>query len=56
MKEALYQTAQGLASILGYGTVSRVEAGEMDGDERGWSGAEVVRRKVFFADGACACV
>lgn len=47
----IYKVAQGLADILGYGTVSHIEAEDMADSERGWSGAEVVRKKVFFTDG-----
>lgn len=48
----MIQLAQGLAGILHWGNVSRMEAGCMNEDEQGYSGAEVIRQKVFFADGA----
>jgi len=44
--------AQGLANILGFGTVSYMEDEVMDENERGWSGAEVVRKRIFFTDGS----
>lgn len=45
------KVAQGLSDILGFGTVDLIKTGKMEEDERGWSGAEVVRKKIFFADG-----
>ena len=51
METIIYKIAQGLADILGYGTVSHVMGEKMSENERGWSGAEVVRKKVFFKDG-----
>ena len=51
METIIYKAAQGLADILGYGTVSHVIGENMAENERGWSGAEVVRKKVFFKDG-----
>lgn len=51
METIIYKTVQGLADILGYGTVSHVIGENMAENERGWSGAEVVRKKVFFKDG-----
>lgn len=51
LEKIIYETAQGLAGILGYGTVSHVIGEKMAENERGWSGAEVVRKKVFFKDG-----
>ena len=52
MRTTIYETAQGLASLLGYGTVAGIEQVNMAGDERGWSGAEVVRKMVSFQDGS----
>lgn len=43
--------AQGLADTMGLGIVSHVETDTMDEHERGFSGAEVIRRRVFLADG-----
>lgn len=48
METIIYKTAQGLADILGYGTVSHVTEDKMADNERGWSGAEVVRKKSAF--------
>ena len=52
MKSTIYKTAQGLSDILDYGTVSYIEDANMKEDEIGWSGAEVVRKRVFFNDGS----
>ena len=51
MESIIHETAQGLADVLGYGIVSHIEAENMADNEQGWSGAEVVRKKVFFKDG-----
>ena len=51
METVIYETAQGLADILEYGTVSHITGENMAPNERGFSGAEVVRKKVFFNDG-----
>lgn len=51
METIIYKTTQGLADLLGYGTVSHVIGEKMAQNERGWSGAEVVRKKVLFKDG-----
>lgn len=42
---------QGLAEILGWGSVIRIEGGRMDEDERGWSGAAVRRVSAVCAGG-----
>lgn len=52
MEAILHKTAQGLANILGYGTVRYIGAETMAENERGWSGAEVVRKRVYFQDGS----
>jgi len=44
--------AQGLADMLGLGTLSHMEEDTMAENERGWSGAEVIRKRVFFKDGS----
>ena len=51
METVIYKTAQSLADILGYGTVAHITGENMAPDERGFSGAEVIRKKVFFDDG-----
>lgn len=51
METVIYETAQGLADILGYGTVRCIIEESMASNERGFSGAKVVRKKVFFNDG-----
>lgn len=53
METVISKTAQGLADMLGYGTVSYITGESMAQNERGFSGAEVVRKKVFFDDGTC---
>lgn len=47
----MLELAQGLADILEMGNVSYIEEDRMDDNERGWSGAEVIRKKVFLSDG-----
>ena len=37
--------------MLGYGTVSYITEEKMPPNERGFSGAEVVRKKVFLTTG-----
>lgn len=54
MNAEWYKIAQGLADILDLGTVSCLDLGEMDEDERGWSGAQVIRQNVRFTDGRSA--
>lgn len=54
MEATLAKAAQGLADILGYGTVLRLEAEGMGEDERGWSGAELLRSRVCFVNGSSA--
>lgn len=49
--EVLWEAAQGLGTLLGYGTVSRFEEGTLGEEERGWSGCPVVRKQVLFTDG-----
>lgn len=44
----IYKIAQGLADILDLGIVSDIETDKMAENERGWSGAEVVRRKYSY--------
>ena len=44
--------AQGLANILGFGTISHLTEDAMGKNERGFSGAKVVRKRVFFSSGA----
>ena len=51
METVIYKTAQGLADILGHGTASHITGENMDQNERGFSGAEVVRKKIFFDNG-----
>ena len=48
----MIEIAQGLANILGYGKISHIEDDAMGNNERGFSGAKVVRKKVFFSNGA----
>ena len=36
--EVLWEAAQGLGTLLGYGTVSRFGEGTLGEEERGWSG------------------
>ena len=47
----MIEIAQGLANILELGNISRMEEDAMENNERGYSGAKVVREKVFFSDG-----
>lgn len=52
MNPAIQASAQGLSDLSGRGTVSRVVEESMGPNERGWSGAAVLRGRVFFADGS----
>lgn len=52
MEAEIQSAARGLARILGYGSVLSVEAAGMDEDERGWSGAKLVRGRVRLSNGA----
>lgn len=45
------ETIQGLAELLGWGRVERIDDGGMADGERGYSGAELARRRVHFEDG-----
>ena len=51
MKDEFLDLAKGLSEIMGYGQVKRIFPEAMADDERGWSGAELMRLKCVFADG-----
>ena len=46
----LTELAQGLSDLLGLGLVSRLEPVELQENERGWSGAKLIRQRVIFTD------
>ena len=55
MQDILFlDLANGLSEIIGYGQVTRVFPEHMADDERGWSGAELMRLRCVLADGGTA--